>query len=215
MRRKVLTVALLACTLVAVLATQAQAQSSQTARGTISALGADTITVSTADRPMTFMVDAKTLVTASGAGTASREAAAAGKSGPKLAELLKVGEPVEVSYTDMGGGKFHASSIRRTRSVGGPEGPKTETATGTVESVTASSLTITGAGTGGSTFKQTYTIDRDTRVVGRGVGTAASAKEGKVSAPDLVAVGDRVSVSYHKAGDSLHAAEIRVTSRAK
>ena len=67
---------------------------------------------------MTFTVDAKTVVTAAGAGSATRAAEAAGKLGPKLSEVLKVGEPVEVSYRDMGG-KLQAASIRRTRSAGG------------------------------------------------------------------------------------------------
>ncbi len=214
MRRTVLAVPLTAI-FVAVLATVAHAQSTQMARGTISAITADSVTVATADRPLTFMVDAKTVVTAAGAGTATRAAEAAGKAGPKLAELLKVGEPVEVSYHDVGG-KLHAASIRRTRSVGGAsDATKAEIANGTVEAVSPSSLTITGAGTGGSTFKQSFAIDGETRVIGQGVGTAARAKDGKVTVPDLVAVGDRVSVSYHTMGANLHAAEIRVTAKKK
>ena len=65
MRRTVLAVSLTAIA-VAVLATVAHAQSTQTARGTISAIAGDTVTVATADRPMTFTVDAKTVVTARG-----------------------------------------------------------------------------------------------------------------------------------------------------
>ena len=109
MRRMVLAVSLTAIA-VAVLATVAHAQPTLTARGTVSAITGDTVTVATADKPMTFTVDAKTVVTAEGAGTASRTAEAAGKGGPKLSELLKVGEPVEVSYHDIGGGKLHAAS---------------------------------------------------------------------------------------------------------
>lgn len=214
MRRMVLAVSLTAIA-VAVLATVAHAQPTLTARGTVSAIAGDTVTVATADKPMTFTVDTKTVVTAEGAGTASRAAEAAGKGGPKLSELLKVGEPVEVSYHDIGGGKLHAASFRRMRSAGGgsstSDAVKTETANGTVEAVSQSSLTITGAGAGGSTFKQTFAIDGETRVIGHGAGTAAS--KGKVTAPDLMAVGDRVSVSYHKMGASLHAAEIRVTAK--
>jgi Domain of unknown function (DUF5666) len=212
MRRMVLAVSLTAIA-VAVLATVAHAQPTLTARGTVSAIAGDTVTVATADKPMTFTVDAKTVVTAEGAGTASRAAEAAGKGGPKLSELLKVGEPVEVSYHDIGGGKLHAASFRRMRSAGGgsststSDAPKTETASGTVDAVSQSSLTITGAGA----VKQTFAIDGETRVIGHGAGTAAS--KGKVTAPDLMAVGDRVSVSYHKMGASLHAAEIRVTAK--
>jgi len=205
----------LAAALVALVAGLAQAQSTQKARGTVTAVAADSITISAGDKPMTFMVDAKTVVTASGAGTASRAAEAAGKAGPKLAEVLKVGEAVEVEYHDLGG-KLHAANVRRTRTAGSGGGgveDRTEMATGTVEAVTATSLSIAGSSGGGATFKQTFTIDQQTKVVGRGAGTAAS--KGKVTAPDLVGVGDRVSVSYHKMGDTLHAAEIRVTQQKK
>ena len=205
----------LAAALVALVAGLAQAQSTQKARGTVTAVAADSITISAGDKPMTFMVDAKTVVTASGAGTASRAAEAAGKAGPKLAEVLKVGEAVEVEYHDLGG-KLHAANVRRTRTAGSGGGgveDRTEMATGTVEAVTATSLSIAGSSGGGATFKQTFTIDQQTKVVGRGAGTAAS--KGKVTATDLVSVGDRVSVSYHKMGDMLHAAEIRVTQQKK
>jgi hypothetical protein len=189
------------------------AQPTQTARGTVASIGADTITVTVGDRPLTFVIDAKTVVTASGAGTATRAATAAGKPGPKLAELLKPGEAVEVTYHDLGG-KLHAANVRRTRTAGsGGDATKTEISNGTVEAVTASSITITGTVSGGGTFRQSFAIDGETKVVGRGLGTASREKEGKVSAPDLIAVGDRVSVSYHKAGTALHAAEIRVTSK--
>jgi uncharacterized protein DUF5666 len=214
--RRILAISL-AAALVALVAGLAQAQPTQKARGTVTALSADSITISAGDKPMTFMVDAKTVVTASGAGTASRAAEAAGKAGPKLAEVLKVGEAVEVEYHDMGG-KLHAANVRRTRTPGAGGGgvtteDKTEMANGTVEAVTATSLSIAGSGGGGASFKQTFTIDQQTKVIGRGAGTAAA--KGKVTAPDLVAVGDRVSVSYHKMGDTLHAAEIRVTQQKK
>ena len=203
----------LAAALLALVAASAHAQPTQTARGTVTAMSADSLTISAGDKPMTFMVDAKTVVTATGAGTASRTAEAAGKTGPKLADVLKVGESVEVQYHDLGG-KLHAANVRRTRSAGAGGGgveERAETATGTVEAVTGTSLSIAGSGSGGASFKQTFTIDQQTKVVGRGAGTAAS--KGKVTATDLIGVGDRVSVTYHKMGDTLHAAEIRVTQK--
>ena len=112
MRRTVLAVSLTAI-VVAVLATVAHAQSTQMARGTISAITGDTVTVATADRPMTFTVDAKTVVTQRGLARRRGRLRRRAKPGPKLSELLKVGEPVEVSYRDMGG-KLQAASIRRT-----------------------------------------------------------------------------------------------------
>ena len=217
MRRIVSTAALAAATFVALFPSPLSAQSTQTARGTVTAIAADSFTVSAGDRQLTFVVDAKTVVTATGAGTAARAAEAAGKSGPKLDELLKVGEADEVNYHYLGG-KLHAANVRRTRSPGPggggvAEATKTEIANGTVDSVTGTSIAITGTSGGGSTFKQSFTIDSDTKVIGRGVGTAAQAKGGKVGATDLIAVGDRVSVSYRTVGTTLTASEIRVTAR--
>jgi hypothetical protein len=216
MRRISRAVSLTAAALFA-LAAPVMAQPTQTARGSVTAVTADTLTISAGAQPMTFAIDAKTVVVATGASTASRAAAAEGKPGPKFAELIKVGDAVEVSYHDMGG-KLHAANVRRTRSPGAGGGgvvakkESSEVATGNVEEVTASSLTISGGAGGGANFKQTFTIDGSTKVVGKGAGTAARA--GKVSAPDLIARGDRVSVTYHTVGQTLHAAEIRVTTKA-
>jgi len=87
-------------------------------------------------------------------------------------------------------------------------------ATGTVDSVSATSLVISGSMSGG-TFKQTFTVDAETKVVGTGAGTAAAAKGGRIAITDFVKTGDRVTVSYHKMGTSLHAAEVRVAQRPK
>lgn len=218
MRRTVLAVPLAALALVAWLTPQALAQPTKTARGTVTAIVADSITVMAGTQEMKFMVDEKTTITATGAGTAARAATAAGKSGPKLAEVLKVGEAVEVSYHEMGG-SMHAASVRRIASAGAGGGgttsePKTETANGTVDTVTPTSLSITGSRAGG-TFKQTFTLDGTTRVVGEGAGTAAAAKGGKFVITDYVSVGDRVSVSFHAVGATVHASEVRVTMKAK
>ena len=212
MRRTVLTVILVAVTL-AFVTTPAHGQSTQTARGTVTAMAGNAVSIASGERAMTFAIDRQTVVTASGAGTASRAAAAAGKSGPKFSELIKVGDAIEVVYRDRGG-KLMAASVRRMRAPvesSAGAGKQKDVVNGTVESVTATALMITGGSGGGSTFRQTFTIDRGTKVVGRGAGTASRA--GKVTAPDLVAAGDRVSVSYHRAGESLHASEIRVAKK--
>jgi hypothetical protein len=80
--------------------------------------------------------------------------------------------------------------------------------------MTADSITITGTSGAGASFTQTFTIDTSTKVVGRGAGTAAAARGGKVPFAELVANGDRVSVSYHKMGATLHASDVRVTMKA-
>jgi len=213
MRRTLVTLSLAAISLVGWTTAQAFAQPAKTARGTVTATAADSVTVRAGTQEMRFTVDAKTIVTASGAGTAARAAEAAGKAGAKLGDVIKVGDNVEVSYHEMGG-TMHAASIRKVASAGAGGGGTTEKAmigTGTVDSVTATSLMISGT----SGAKMTFSIDGETKVVGRGVGTAAAAKGGKTTITDLVASGDRVSVSYHKMGDTMHAAEVRITAKAK
>jgi hypothetical protein len=72
-------------------------------------------------------------------------------------------------------------------------------------------MTISGS-TGPAKFNQTFTIDSDTKVIGKGVGTAT--KGAKVAITDLVGKGDQVSVSYHMTGTTLRASEVRVTTKA-
>ena len=69
-----------------------------------------------------------------------------------------------------------------------------------MNSVTATSMTISGSSGGGATFTQTFTIDSGTTVIGKGVGTALASKGGKDTITDLVKSGDRVSVSYTEKG---------------
>src|SRR5207237_97547 len=147
--------------------------------------------------------------------TKGKAAQRAGMAGPKLSEVVKVGDAVEVSYHDMSG-TLHAAKIREVASPGAATAAEaaSKTANGTVKSVSATSLSISGSGGGGATFDQTFTIDAKTKVVGRGAGTAAAAKGGKTVITDLVATGDKVSVSFHDMGGTLHAAEVRVTAKA-
>jgi hypothetical protein len=191
------------------LASHAQAQTKRVT-GTLTTMAADSITVKVADTDMNFMVDDKLQVQAPGAGTKTRRAAASGAK-PKLNEILKAGDPVEVSYTEMGGSR-HATAIRKVASAA-PPGVPGNTANGTVTAVSATSLTISGSGGGGSTFTQTYTIDPETKVIGRGAGTAASKAGGKIVITDVVGNGDHVSVSYKTEGSTLKATEVRVTAK--
>jgi hypothetical protein len=193
------------------------AQETKSARGTVTAVGADSITVKAGSGELKFVVDSKTVLTASGAGTASRQAEAAGKPGPRLSEFLKPGDAVEVSYQEAAG-SMRASNIRHVRSAG-PGGGSTsddraETASGTVESISGSTLSIAGS-TPGGTFKQSFTVDASTKVVAEGAGTAAAGRGGKVSITDFVGVGDQVTVSYRKAGAVLHADQVRVRAKKK
>jgi hypothetical protein len=177
-------------------------------------MAADSVNVKVQNVDMKFVVDGKTVVEARGAGTKSRAAQAAGATGPKLGDVVKVGDNVEVSYHDMGG-MLHAAKIRAVPTPG-PSASEAagKSSQGTVKSVSATSLSISGSGSGGTTFDQTFTIDAKTKVVGKGAGTAAAAKGGKTVITDLVSMGDKVSVSFHDMGGTLHASEVRVTAKA-
>lgn len=213
MKRTVLALAIIA--LIGWL-TPTQAQDTKTARGTVTAMATDSVTVKTPTAEMKFGVDAKTTVEAPGAGTRARAAEAAGAAGPKLSEVVKVGQPVEVSYHDMGAGKLHAARIRAisAAAAAAPVTPATKTSNGSVQTVSGTALTITGSSGGGATFTQTFTVDADTKVIGRGVGTAAAPTGGRAAITSLVKNGDRVSVSYRESGTSLIATEIRVSASA-
>ena len=181
----------------------------KTARGTVTAMAADTVTVKVGTTDMTFTVDAKTNVVAVGGSTKDRAAQAAGAPGPKLSDVIKVGQPVSVRYTSTGTTN-RASSITAVSSAG--EDPAAaKTSNGTVDAVSATALTISGS-TGPAKFNQTFTIDSETKVIGRGVGTAT--KGARVVITDLVGKGDQVSVSYKMSGTALHASEVRVTAKA-
>lgn len=215
MRRSLLFVSLVVLSLVP-WASPATAQDTKTVRGSITAMTGNSITLKVDGKDMTFNIDAKTDVTASGAGTATRKAAAAGKPGVTLSEVFKVGENAEVRYHEAG---MHATSVRRVRSAGSGGGAAsedaTETANGRVASISGGSLTITSDAGGGATAKQTFTIDGTTKVVAVGAGTAGASRGGKVVITDHVGVGDRVTVTFHKMGSTMHAAEVRVREKAK
>lgn len=196
-------------------ASPALAASARVARGTVASFGGSSITVTVADRDMTFVVDAKTLVEVRGGSTTSAQAAASGKSGPKLADLLKAGQPVAVTYGDMAG-PLHATSIKAIpKAVASTSDPDAAmTSSGVVKAAGADWLTINGRAGTGATFEQTFKIDQATKVFTKGAGTAAAAKGGKVPFASLVTSGDRVSVSYHTQGSALLASDVHVTMKA-
>jgi hypothetical protein len=214
MRRTALALSIAAGLVVVLLAVPAAAQDTRTARGTVTALAANSLTIKAASQDLTFTVDAKTVVVVRGGSTATKKAEVAGEAGPRLGALVKVGDPVEVSFSGTGGA-MRASMVRRVMSVGaGGISAATEDSEGTVEAVTATALTIQGSLSGGS-FTQSFVIDGSTKVIGIGAGTAAAAKGGKMVITDYLGKGDRVSVNYDLQGDRLHAVEVRVRTKAK
>jgi len=192
------------------------AADAKVARGTVVAIGGSSLSVKVRDEEMKFSVDPKTVIETNGAGTKNRAAQASGKPGPKLTEVLKVGQNVAVTYHEVDG-VLHASMVRTVS--GGAAGvssaaPETLTSAGTVQSVAANTMTITGNGGGGASFTQTFRIDEQTKVFAKGASTAAAAKGGRLPFSEIVSNGDHVSVSYHKVGDTLHASDVRVTLKA-
>jgi flagellar hook-associated protein 2 len=212
MRRTLLAIPLIALTLVAAVSTRAAAQD-KTARGTVSAMSANKLTVSVAGTSMDFTVDDKTVVEARGGATAARKAQAANQAGAKLGDVIKTGQSVEVTYKEMGGA-LHASMVRSiTASAAAPAAPSTSS-TGKVTAVSATSITINGSGGGGSNFTQTFVISGTTKVVGKGAGTASEKAGGKVAATDLVKTGDTVHVEFKDMNGTLQANTITVTAKA-
>jgi uncharacterized protein DUF5666 len=206
----------------------ASAQPTKTVSGTVTAVGPDSVTVKVKDQDMKFAVDKTTEVIARGGSTAERTAKAQGKSGPALSTMLKAGQSVEVKYHEAA---MHAASIRvlpgaapaapaapappaPTTGQSGKEKekPKSETVSGTVTSMTGTSLTVkTSAG------ESTFAIDAKTKIIGTGLGTktqeaAAAGKKQVLS--DVVGVGDSVSVNYHDMAGAKQASEVRVRTKA-
>jgi hypothetical protein len=85
--------------------------------------------------------------------------------------------------------------------------PKTMTATGTVKSVSANSLAITAGAK-----DMTFTIDNTTKVVGKGLTTKTGGAP--IVITDALAANDRVRVSYHDMGGTMHASTVTVTNKA-
>ena len=86
---------------------------------------------------------------------------------------------------------------------------KSMTASGTVKAVSGSSLTVTAAGGKDMTF----TVDKDTKAIGKGLGTKGAPTGGKLAVTDAISTGDTVSVTYHDMGGTMHAASVRVVSK--
>jgi len=190
------------------------AQDTKTARGTVVTVADDALTIKVPEREMKFSVDTKTKVEVVGGGTRTRQAQQAGQAGPKLTELLRKGQPVTVSYTESNGA-MHAASIRAIssggRGGGGEERAAPKSMSGSVTVVSPSSRVIMGDGGASQTF--TLSIDDSTKVIGVGAGTATAAAGGKTPITELVRRGDKVTVTYHQMGSTLHAAEVRVTAK--
>jgi hypothetical protein len=86
-------------------------------------------------------------------------------------------------------------------------------ASGKVTAISASSLTIE-SGSGTAKKSQTFVLDDKTEVIARGATRATKGQE-RGKATNLIASGDSVTVSYDESGSAMHAAQVRVTAKAK
>ena len=171
-------------------------------------MAGQSVTVTVGDHDMTFRIDNKTMVEARGGSTKTAQAAANGKPGVHIDEVLKPGQAVAVTYHDMDGvvpGDGYQGDSQR------PSSEHAGSPTGVVKAIGTDWITINGKSGGGASFEQTLKIDSKTMVLAKGAGTAVAAKGGRAPFTDLVHSGDHVSVSYHKVGDGLLASDLRVT----
>src|SRR4051812_45787113 len=184
------------------------------AKGTISAIGGQSLAVKVGDQNMVFNVDAKTVVTARGAATKATQLAASGKPGPHLKDVLQSGQTVAVTYSDMGIA-LHASAIKAIPKATATPNPNAQMhSEGVVKAVGADWITISGKSGGGASFEQRFKVDPKTRVFAKGASTATAATGGRGLFDELVASGDHVRVSYHKNGADLFASDVHVTVKA-
>lgn len=89
---------------------KAASTKTMSATGSVTAVAADSLTVKSKEGEMTFAVDAKTNVQATGASHKTEAAKADNKPTP-ITDFVKVGDEVAVKYHDMGATK-HAASVR-------------------------------------------------------------------------------------------------------
>lgn len=212
MRRAFVTFAMALAT-ISLLAAPAAAQE-KTAKGKITALDGASITVDVKGQAMTFAVDTTTTVIASGAGTMAREAQKTTGANPKLTDVVKMGDNVEVSYTEAAG-KMTAKTVRKVAAVpdAAADAAAPKKAEGVVSEVSGASITVKPA-TGDA---MTFMVDAKTRVTGTGLGTMSREKQTQgaaVTLTDAVAAGDTVEVTFAASGDMKHATAVRVIEKA-
>ena len=190
----------------------ARAGDAKVAKGTITAIGGQSLTVKVGEHDMAFKVDTKTIVRARGAATKASRFAATGKPGPHLIDVLHTGQAVSVTYSDLAG-SLHASEIKAILKASSADDNADMRSNGVVKSIGADWITINGKIGGGGSFEQTFKIDPRTMVFAKGASTAVAARGGKAPFADLVAAGDHVSVSYHMLGNVLLASDVHVTQK--
>jgi len=179
-------------------------------RGPVTAMTADTITVTVKGAESTFKVEASTQLIAHGAGTATKE-----KGGVKLGDFVKVGTYVEVRYNEAGGAKVATEVRPLANEEEGASKEKEATAAGTsahgpVVSIAQDSVVIKADGA-----EVKFAVTPKTKVLGTGVGTkarelTAAGKPTPITA--FIGVSDQVVV-YTDAAAPTTASSIRLVQK--
>ena len=212
-------IAMFGCAVLLAAPPAAMAQATKTVKGSVTAVGSDSITVNVAGKDMKFGVDATTRVVTPGGGTKARAAKEEGKSGPVLTDVVKTGQAVSVDYHEQG---MHAAAVRTIAAPPPPPAapeaasapkPKAQVATGVVSAVSGSSLTVKAKG-----GDMTFVADGKTTVSGKGLGTATKKMNeagGKPTISDFVHDGDTVNVTYHDVGGTKTVSLVRIMNTKK
>lgn len=214
MRRALVSIA--ATLVILSLSAAAAAPQEKDVRGKVTAVSADSVTVDVNGQAMTFTVNTSTEVIAKGAGTKARETQGTTGQKPMLSDLVKVGDNVEVRYTESAG-TMTAKVIRGGLAAAPPPrspAAATKRLQGVVTDVSAAGLTIKP--TSGEAMN--FMADDKLRVTGTGLGTMAKEKQeaaAKLLLTEAVAVGDTVEVTYTSAGEMAHATAVRVIKKGK
>jgi hypothetical protein len=200
----------------ALVAVSASAAPTKWVRGPVSAMTGDSISVTVKGVESTFKIETATRLIARGAGTAAREAGASGKGGLKVADFVKVGQFVEVRYTEVGGAKVatevrplaaeeESASKEKDATVAG-----NTSATGIVVSVVADSIVVSADG---ADIK--FAVTPKTKVLGPGLGTKSREMEAAGQPTVITAfIGpkDQVVV-YYTEGPAPVASSIRMVQK--
>ena len=176
------------------------------AQGAVTAVSNSSITIASGSRSMTFVVDSSTKLEVKAAARKSRDAKTTATLGPTITEYVKTGNAVVVRYQEANG-QNRALSVRPVSSPGsGAEAAEAaKIADGTVKAVSLSQLTLESGGK-----DLTFAINNDTDVLARGASKTTKAAGGKTTIADFVHNGDSVSITYHDAGGTLTASQVRV-----
>lgn len=179
---------------------------SKEAQGAVTAVSNSSITITSASRSMTFVVDSSTKLEVKAAARKTRDAKAADTPGVTITDYVKTGNAVVVRYQEANG-QNRALSVRPVSSPGSASEPAeaAKIADGTVKAVSLSQVTLESGGK-----DLTFAINGDTDVLARGASKTTKAAGGKTTIADFVHNGDQVSITYLDKAGTMTASQVRV-----